>query len=208
MRYIKRKTYSEHPPELKEWEQAILDAMQIKTFFVCKQIDDKIGETLCYLADEAFLENFNEEYKEAYDIIEVTQNEVRAIVESLNIGFTCTFDLDGKITVIEDDNLIEQIEKNKIKEKPYDSWIFNEYTQQWQPPQPHPLRYQGEYVYIKSLNKVVRNPNYDNLIWDEESLEWTRIEEDNRLIYLDKEYMWEFFLNTIEEYRRVVTLAV
>lgn len=196
MRYIKRKTHATQDLALKYWEQVILEEMNLKTFFVCKQTRDIIEEVLCYMSDEAFFDSFNEEYKSTYSMVELSQDEVRKIIESKNIGFTCSFDSSGKVLIKENKDLINQMrKKDNPKVKPYNSWIWNSLINKWQAPQPHPIEYQGKFVFIKSLDKVVQNPNYNKYRWNEEISQWEKIEQTDDLIYLEDEYMWEFSSN-------------
>lgn len=191
MRYVKRLVQPIFDVNLEDWEKAILESMNLQLFFVCRQDKNIIKEILCYMSDDSLFTFFNNEYKKAYNMSELQKEDIKKIIQSIQVGNTCIFDDDEKFIIIEDKQIIEKINSKKVKQKPYESWFWNRYSDEWHAPQHHPLQYQGKFVFIKSLDKVVENPNYDKYIWNENSLQWEKAFETDDLVYLQDHYMWE-----------------
>lgn len=190
MRYIKKNTEPIFEINLQDWELQILNEMNLKPFFVINQ-----KEFLFHMSDHSLLERFNSEYKKSYNTVELTQDEVRNIIRSISVGYTCYFDDMGKCIIIEDEEIQNMIKSRLVKEKLYESWYWNPYANEWHAPERHPLQYEGRFVYIRSLNKVIENPNYDRYSWNEDLKEWQQKVQLEPLIYLDDYCMWEFQSN-------------
>lgn len=176
MRYIKilSKPLYEYVPE--NWEQLLLNIMNISPFFSKKDEQTNHIYLFAHINQETPLNLISENYKKATQIQELDYEQIKEVIESTSWIYGCRKNINGKIDIYQKKNIKNYTYSNP-NIKPYDSWIWNFVENKWQAPIPHPVQPENQFIWDKVSKKWIKNKKYYLYFWNEQKNVWQFVDD-------------------------------
>lgn len=176
MRYIKILSKPLYDYVLENWEQLLLEVMDISPFFSETDKQTNYIYFFAYINQNTPLNLLSENYKKATQIQELSYKEVKEAIESMSWIYRCRKNVNGKINIYQKKNVKNNIYTDPSN-KPYDSWIWNSIENKWQAPIPHPIQPETKFVWDKISKKWIKNKKYYLYSWNEQKKIWQFVDD-------------------------------